>query len=184
VHASAPALANSIYANDVQWVSVVIPIVGIVVACGVPLVRYALAERYERTAIDVLQRVQQAQAAFRDRSGGYASDVASLTTPCTRGDVSLSPDVLSTLSAAGYALALRPAAGTGVVGQDCHGRDLVQDYYITAAPISVVVAARQAFAGRRDGRLYLFFDGVPPREEDMASGLATPLELRESFRIP
>jgi hypothetical protein len=165
-------------------VSVLVPLVGILTAAGVPLARYALMERHERTAVAVLQRVQAAQAQFHRRAGGYASDAASLTTACPGETPVLPAESVQALGAAGYTLTVRPAQGAAAVGMDCHGRAVVADYYVAAAPTSSRVAAREAFAGRGDGRLYVFFDGLAPREADLGTGLATPLDARDALRIP
>jgi hypothetical protein len=167
-----------------RWVAVVVPLVGTLVAAGVPLVRYALMERHEQTAIAVLQRVQEAQAAFQRRAGGYASRIESLTIACEGGEPLLRDDGLAALAGAGYSFTLRPADRARALVRDCHGHDIVSDYYVAAAPSSPAVAARQAFAGRADQPLHFFVDGIAPLERDIERGLATPLALRESFRIP
>jgi type II secretory pathway pseudopilin PulG len=163
--------------------SVVIPIVGIVFMAGVPLWRYAERERNERGAIDALHAVHAAQRAYRAAGSGYATDIAALSAPCG-GVAPLAGDVLERLAAFGYTVRLRAAEGARATGSDCQGRGTSSDYYLAASPVSAHTAARQAFAGRADGRLYLFVDGIAPREADMDGGLATPVELRESFRIP
>jgi hypothetical protein len=173
------------YAHRVKWWwTIGLPLVGTLVAAAVPLVRYARMQRDEGVAIDVMARVQGAQAAFQRLTGGFATDAASLTRACEGSEPVLAPDVLSGLTAAGYGLLLRAAEGAIIGGRDCLGRDLASDYYAAVAPLSPETVARQAFASRGDGRIYLFVDGLAPRERDMASGLATPLEARDSFKIP
>jgi hypothetical protein len=159
-------------------------LVGTVVAAAVPLIRYAGMERDERTAIRVLQRVHAAQVEFQRRTGGFAIDPASLTTACPGAQAVLPSESLAELADADYSFELRAPAGAIVNGRDCQGREIASDYYVAAAPRSAAAAGRQAFAGRSDGRLHLFYDGIAPRETDIAAGLATPLELRETFKIP
>ena len=163
---------------------VAVPLVGIVVAAGVPLVRYAAMERHEQTAIATVRDVIEAQRTYRERSGGFASDVSGLTTVCDASTPVLANDVLTALSSAGYNLELRAAQRAAVIGRDCHGRALVSDFYVAASPRTPSGAARQAFAALSDGRVYLFVDGIAPREHDIESGLPIPLDARESFRIP
>jgi hypothetical protein len=166
------------------WWTIGFPLAGCLVAAAVPLVRYAGMQRDERVAIDVMAQVQGAQAVFQNRSGGFATNAASLTAVCDGREPALSLAVLAGLAAAGYGLQLRAAEGATVSGRDCLGGDVATDYYAAIAPLSPATRARQAYASRGDGRVYLFVDGLAPRERDIASGLATPLEARESFRIP
>jgi hypothetical protein len=79
---------------------------------------------------------------------------------------------------------LRAAEGAAVADTDCRGHQLAHDYYVAAVPLSSDVPARQAVASRGDGRILLFHDGIAPREEDFATGLPTPVEARETFKIP
>jgi hypothetical protein len=171
------------YAEPVTW-RIIVPLLGIVIAAAAPLVRYAVMEQHEQTAIDVLRDVHDAQEIFHRATGGYAADISSLTTPCGTTAAALEEDVLDRLNRAGYALQLRPAEHATVVGRDCHGRDVTSDYYLTGAPLSAFVAGREAFATRSDGRFYLLVDGIAPREREIENGLAIPLDSRDSFRIP
>lgn len=161
-----------------------IPVAGTLLAVSVPLVRYAARDRDERVAIEVVRRISDAQREFRAGTGGYATDVASLTATCAATPAPLSSDVFDRLRTVGYVLHMRAAAGETVGGTDCHGRALASDYYLAVAPASADVAARQAIATRSDGRLFLFHDGIAPTEADIATGLPTPVEERESFKIP
>jgi hypothetical protein len=167
-----------------QLASLVVPLVGSVVAVTVPVVRYALIDRSERAAIAALHSIHDAQQMYHRTSGGYAADLRSLTDACVGQPPALAADVLLRLTQAGYALALRASADAAVTGRDCHGRALVSDYYVAAAPAAPGVLPRQAFAGRSDRQLYLFVDGIAPREAEIASGLAIPLAARETFKIP
>ena len=96
----------------------------------------------------------------------------------------MSDNLTGALAALGYTLHLRAADGADTRGADCQGRPLASDYVLTAAPASSWAVARQAFAMRSDGRIYLFYEGIPPREQDIVTGLATPVEARETFTIP
>lgn len=160
-----------------------VPIVGMCVAAAWPLVRYGEKERAEAVAIATLRTLQAAQERFRTAIGGYATDPASLLGGCPGSEPP--PDtVISELHAAGYVWQLRPAVGVSPSGVDCDGRPIAGDYYVAVAPRTAWEAAGNAFASRADRQVYVFVDGVPPREADMASGLATRLEALESFDIP
>lgn len=164
--------------------SILVPLVGILVAAGVPLARYAAKQRDEAAIVRSLRQVQVAQERFRAAVGAYATDVASLAAGCPEGVASLALAVFDELDRAGYVLLLRAAEGALATGQDCHGRPTASDYYVAAAPQTAWTAADKAFAGRADGQLFIFFDGVPPREADMTGGLAVSIDAVESFKIP
>jgi hypothetical protein len=61
---------------------------------------------------------------------------------------------------------------------------MASDYYSAAQPITPL-DGRQAFAMTARARIYVFFDGIAPRESDMRpGGLAVPLDTVERFKIP
>jgi hypothetical protein len=79
---------------------------------------------------------------------------------------------------------LRAAARAATVGTDCHGRATASDFYAAVQPMDEW-AGRQAMAASAWGRIYVFFDGLPPLERDMeAGGLAVPLDTLDIFKIP
>ena len=166
-----------------RWLVALVPAVGIVLAMAVPLLLHVAKQRDEQVAVDVLRQVHAVQQAFRAHGAGYAINIDSLTTPCPGSNGALSAGSLSQLASVGYALQLRMADAATLTGRDCHGRPVASDYYMAVAPLSAA-AAQEAYAGRSDGHVYLFFDGVPPREADMDDGLAVVLSERESFKIP
>ncbi len=166
---------------------VILPLVGIALAVAVPLARHAQKVRAEHTAAEFLAHVRAAQQRFREehQSAGYASALASLTTACPGSGGAAMGQPTATLIDAGYHVRLRPADGAVTVGDDCHGRPLASDYYVAAEPISAETPAQQAFAVTAAGRVFVFFDGIAPRERDMAAGgLATPLDRLDVFTIP
>ncbi len=145
--------------------------------------------RAEDAAAAVLDAVARAQTAFRSTGGygGYASDLDSLMNPCTSPVPSAlhEPISASHIHTLRYAFAVRPAEGSRVVATDCHGRQSVSDYYASARPRVNGVDGRRAFAMRSSARVFVFFDGVPPRETDMGPfGLAVALNTLERFKIP
>jgi type II secretory pathway pseudopilin PulG len=166
-----------------MW-SILVPLIGICVAAGQPLARYAARQRDEAAAVSALRRIQEAQERFRTSVGGYATDVESLVTGCSEGRAGLPSTVFDELAGAGYVVQLRAAADAAVEGQDCQGRPTATDYYLTAAPRTAHETADKAFAGRADGQLFFFVDGVPPREQDLAGGLAISVDALDSFKIP
>jgi hypothetical protein len=161
-----------------------VPLIGICVAAGLPLTRHVQKQRDEASAVRVLRQVQAAQERFKAVAGWYATDAASLVTSCPGGDAVPPATIFAPLERAGYRLQLRAAIGAMATGQDCHGRPTATDYYLAAAPQTALEAADKAFAGRADGQLFIFVDGVPPRESDMASGLPITIDEMEAFKIP
>jgi hypothetical protein len=164
-----------------------LPLAGLVVVGSIPLVGYARKTAAERDAADALGGVHAAQEAFRNAGGrgGYASQVDSLATPCEGAAPSLPPALVREVAAIRYRLVVRPAVDASPAGVDCHGRPVVSDYYAAVHPDGADAPGQRAFAARADGRIYLFYDGVPPAERDMGEGgLATPLDAAAEFRIP
>jgi len=164
--------------------SILVPVVGACVAAGLPLARYAEKQRHEAVAVSALRSIHDAQQRFKAALGGYATDLGTLGSGCPGNVDGVAADILDDLGDAGYVLELRAAADAMSAGQDCHGRPMATDYYISARPRTVREAAEKAFAGRADGELFVFVDGVPPREADMTSGLATTVDELNSFKIP
>jgi hypothetical protein len=165
------------------WI-LVAPIVGTCLTAGLPLATYVDKQRHEQQAISTLGRIHEAQERFRAVFGGYATDVATLVRGCDGARGLLPPAVLDDLVRAGYVLELRAAREVTLMDRYCEGRSIASDYYVSAAPRTAWQAASNAFAGRADGQLFVFVDGIPPRESDIAAGLAIPVRALESFRIP
>jgi type II secretory pathway pseudopilin PulG len=164
--------------------SILVPLVGICVALAQPLARYASQQRDEAAAVRALRQIQEAQERFKAAVGSYATDAATLVASCPDADAALPATVFAALERAGYLVQLRTARGATVTGHDCHGRPTATDYYLAAAPQAAWEAADKAFAGRADGQLFIFVDGVPPHESDMASGLPIKIDEVETFKIP
>jgi hypothetical protein len=133
--------------------------------------------------MDAIADVREAQRRLQRRTGGFATELNSLTRGCD-GAPELSDEVLASLERAGYALQLRAAGSATIIGRDCDGFALADDYYVAAAPRDSSKPGQQAFAARAGGDLFLFYDGVAPRESEMNRGLATPAAQRGRFKIP
>jgi hypothetical protein len=168
----------------------VLPLVAAAAVPAVPLAQYVHRVRAESAGGAFVQRLVDAQEAFRRQQpgvGGFATAVESLTTACP-GEASppLSSEALTRVADLGFAVSLRPAEGAQAALADCHGRTTASDYYAAIQPSSVDAAPRLAFAlTGSSGRVFVFFDGIAPLERDMApGGLATPLDAVRSFRIP
>jgi hypothetical protein len=162
----------------------IVPVVGMMVAISMPMLRHVEQRRYEQVAIDVLGEVRVAQARFKADAGGYATDLNSLTSSCGEGPVTLGAERLERLRRSGYSLTLRAAEGADERGRDCGGRVLSSDYYVAVSPVDSVEAGEQAFAARSEGDVFLFVDGIAPLESDMSRLLAIRLDERDTFKIP
>jgi type II secretory pathway pseudopilin PulG len=156
---------------------------GIAAAIAVPLVRHIQKQRHEELAIGVLQEVRAAQERFRSVATGYATDIASLLRGCPGETPALDATLITRLDRAGYVLHVRAATGAATAGGGPCG-ELTDDYYVAVAPLSATEAGQQAFAARAHTAVYLFYDGIAPREADFETGLATPLDERARFKIP
>ena len=171
-----------------RWVAVV-GLAGIFAGVAIPVIEHAHRRRAEQAAAVVLAEVARAQTAFRSAGGhgGYASDLESLLTPCSGAAQATLSERLGAHDVRNlrYAFAVRAAEGSRVVATDCHGRSAVSDYYAAAAPRVNGGDGQRAFAMRSGGAVYVFFDGIPPRETDMGPfGLAVALNTLDRFKIP
>ncbi len=168
-----------------MWLLVIlVPLVGACVAAGLPLARYVEKQRHEAVAMTTLRQIHDAQQRYKAASGGYTPDLATLASGCPGKVPPLPADILDDLAGAGYVLELRAATDATPAGEDCQGRPMATDYYVSARPRTAWEAAGKAFAGRADGELFVFVDGVPPRESDMTSGLPITVDELDSFKIP
>lgn len=130
----------------------------------------------ERRAAQVLSAVVEAQRAFRDDGGRgrYATALDTLATPCTEAPAD---DGADAFALDGYVITVRARAGAATGAPDCHGRPTADDFVASAAPRRPGLDGLRALSVSADGRIFAFFDGVPPAERDMApGGLAMPLD--------
>ena len=157
-------------------------LVGIGTTIAVPVATFTGMKRAEDAMVATMTAIAQAQRAFRSGGGrgGYATSLESLTQSCPHG----SPPLLSVASNDRYTVTMRAARDARPVGVDCHGRPTANDYYVAARPAEAF-AGRVAFAATSRGRVFMFFDGIPPVEDEMTSrGLAVASDSMPPFKIP
>ena len=170
---------------SVKRIVVGLAVIGIVTAVSIQVRAQFRMRHAERVAAASLKAIVEAERVFRKAGGrgGYAIDFQSLTQPCP-GERAAALSSLPPFSAYEYRVVLRAAEGASVTGTDCHGRPAASDFYAALQPVHGW-AGRQAFASSSWGRIYVFFDGLPPVERDMAAGgLAVPLDALDTFKIP
>lgn len=170
-----------------------IPLAGTLIVAAFPLVSHLRLVAREARAEQRLSELWGAQEGFRGAGGGggFATAMASLTTPCPPavsgiagpGTSGPGPPGPGSDGVTGYVMTLRAARDSQPMALDCHGRPTSSDYYAAATPGPS--AGRRAFAMTSNGRVFLFFDGIAPTEADMApGGLATPRETLDTLKIP
>jgi hypothetical protein len=162
-----------------------LPVLVVVAAAAVPLVRHVREVRAERVGADVARLVVEAQWWFRAAGTGYATRLASLTTPCPGvARAALDASVIARGVAAGYEVTLRAAEGASWRGPDCHGHPTAENFHLGVQP-RAPAPPRLAFGATAQGGIFLFVDGIAPRERDMEpGGLAVPIDADGAFRIP
>jgi type IV pilus assembly protein PilA len=174
-----PALSRSDGFTLIELLATV-AVVGILAALTVPGLMRAKMSANEASAIGSLKAINVAQAAYAASaaSGGYATQLNVLGTPCPgQSTTFLSPELAADPSMkSGYDIVL--AAGVSGPGpNDCNGSATREGYYLTAAPSSAGATGRRAFATSSAQVIYVVASGAPPSEASMASGGgATPIQ--------
>ena len=154
---------------------------------AIPVAQHVEARRAEAWGEAFLVRLLNAQREFQRRSGaGFAATLEALTAACPGASATLDAGEVDRVSNHGFHIVLRPADGSRTAAADCNGRPTTIDFYVALEPASADSAPRRAYASTGSGgRIFVFFDGLAPAERDMApGGLATPLEVLGTFRIP
>jgi Tfp pilus assembly protein PilE len=157
---------------------IVLAAAGLVAAVSYPLVTRRVAAEGERAAITWLHTIADAQARFRIVNGGYATTLDSLVEPCGSQQPALSAVLTGQhIVDAGYEMTMRGKREAVAGPLDCHGRATSTDFYVAARPLLVQPEGSRGMAMTSGGGIFVFFDGVPPREVEMGvGGLAVPLE--------
>lgn len=151
---------------------------GLAAAVAYPLVTRQIAINREAAAAEWLYAIGEAQGRFRAANGGYAASLQSLVEPCGDGAAVLAVQLThARIVDSGHEMAVRPASAASQGPSDCHGRATTSDFYVSARPLVIGRDGSRGLAMTSAGRVFLFFDGVPPTEADMApGGLAMPLD--------
>jgi type IV pilus assembly protein PilA len=158
----------------------VVALISIVAALGIPGLLRARMTANETTAIATLHATASGEKAYSAAcgNGGNAASYRVLGTPIAPGtDPFISADLA--LSEApvrsGYTFTLD--AGEAEPGPlDCHGRSTSEGFYATAAPISFGSTGTRAFATNLDGTVWQRTGPTPPFEPFLPSWSVSPVQ--------
>lgn len=154
----------------------VVAVIGIVAALGMPGLLRARVAGNEASAIASLRAISSAQWAYQASCGQglYAATLGVLgTSPAGGADPFISPDlgVGSSIVKSGYTVAM---SGTAATGSSCNGGALVSGYQATANPVSTSSGTRY-FATNTIGTVFQSTATILMPETGWPSG-ATPIQ--------
>jgi type IV pilus assembly protein PilA len=146
---------------------IVVAIIGLIAAIGVPgLVRARIAS-LEAGAIGSLRAINSAQSTYASSCGrgGYAQTLADLSKPAVgSANLFISPDISSNgVIKSGYVINLSADTAATIVTpgtSTCNGSslDAVSTYFAEAHPASVGISGQRSFA--TDSRATIFWNGT------------------------
>jgi type II secretory pathway pseudopilin PulG len=155
-----------------------IVVLGIIAAIAVPGLLRARMSANEATAIGAMRAVMSAQAAYSSAaaSGGYATSLRVLATPCPGASQGfILPDLGTDPSEkSGYRIALA-SAGAPAGPPDCNGRGTEENYYATATPVTHGSTGRRSFSTSAAGTIFFTPMPDPPSPRATLDGTATPV---------
>jgi prepilin-type N-terminal cleavage/methylation domain-containing protein len=150
---------------------IVVAVLGVISAIAIGHLLRARIVANEASAVSSMRAVASGQATFASTCGnGYYQPVmANLVT-----NNYVSPDVALTQKS-GYTFTLAAAAGATPGPADCDGNATRNDFYYTAAPMTVTTG-RRAFATNFAATIWQDSTGVPPAEPFTASATVLPID--------
>lgn len=145
---------------------IVVAVIGILAAIGVPMLLRARISSNEASAIASLRVIVSSQTDFQAFSRGFADDLTTLASTCPG---STAPFISSDLGAndvtkSGYRFTATAGAGAMVGPDDCFGNPTQSTYYASATPIAVGISGSRAFAANASSTMWQNTAGVPPAE--------------------
>lgn len=135
---------------------IVVTIIGIIAAIGIPGLLRARQSGNEASAIGAVRAMTSGQTAFFSTcgGGGYAETLGALLTGAPGGPPFVSPDVAPVKS--GYAIA--NTGGGGVVlaaAATCNAvSDSTRGYLVTATPLTFGSTGQRSFGSDQQGTIY------------------------------
>jgi type IV pilus assembly protein PilA len=157
---------------------IVVTIIGIIAAIGIPGLLRARQSGNEVSAIGSIRSMTSAQTAFASScgGGGYAETLPALLTGAAGGPPFLNPDVAPLKS--GY---LMTNTGSGAVvlmaADTCNVvADTRRSYLVTATPLSVGSTGQRSFGSDEQGTIYQDKTGVSLTTPLVAGGNVSTLQ--------
>lgn len=156
----------------------VVAIIGILAALGIPGLLRARQSGNEASAIGSVRAISAGQTAFSSScgGGGYAETLNALATAPPGGASFVSPDVTAAKSGylivnTGSGAVVLPAAGT------CNAvADARRGYLVTATPITVGSTGQRSFASDQQGTIYQDHTGALLTAPLASGGTVTVLQ--------
>ena len=155
---------------------IVVTIIGIIAAIGIPGLLRARQSGNEASAIGSIRSMTSGQTAFASScgGGGYAETLNALLTGPSGGAPFISPDVAPIKS--GYLIA--NTGSTGIVLAAAATCNLIADsrggYLVTATPLSLGSTGQRSFGSDQQGTIY---------QDNSGALLAAPLIVGGSVSI-
>ena len=160
---------------------IVVAIIGIIAAIAVPGLMRARMTSNEASAKGSLRAITGAEASYSAGAGngGYAISLSVLGRGCPGSAQGfISPDLGVAAPPAlksGYSINLA-TAGAGAGPNDCNGTSTENNYYATAAPISVGSSGNAGFSASAAGTIFQDPSGAVPTLAATLAGTATPIQ--------
>lgn len=150
---------------------IVVTVIGILAAMGVPFLLAARAAANESSAIGSLRAMNTAESnyAVTCAAGAY-----NLNIPHLVAQEYLSPD-MGFNPKSGYNFAMQASAGAQAGPGDCTGAATVTAYYATGRPMATTTG-RRGFATDAGGTIWQDSSGVPPAEPFAVAGTVSTIQ--------
>ena len=145
---------------------IVVTIIGIIAAIGVPGLLRARQSGNEASAIGTVRAVTSAEATYAAScgGGGYATTLTALGLAPAGGVAFVSPEVSAGVKS-GYIFAVAAGAGSSVVvvaASTCNAAatDAVTGFHVTGVPLGMGSTGQRSFASNQAGPIYQDRTGV------------------------
>jgi type IV pilus assembly protein PilA len=153
-------------------------VIALLSAIAVPTVFRSRLAANETSAVGNLRAVHTAELTYALTCGYglYAAAFPALGGPS--GDEFLPPDLTAgpVVTKSGYNYEIQPGPSGPSGLSDCYGAATSTEYYVTAAPITVLTTGNRAFASNQGIIIWQDTTGVSPVEPFVAGGTVTPIE--------
>jgi type IV pilus assembly protein PilA len=159
---------------------IVVAIIAIIAAIAIPGLLRARMSGNEASAIGSMRTIVSAQQTYASSNGGFAIDLAVLSTPCVGSSAGfLSPDLGNTTTEkSGYRVTMGAGVGSALTTTDCTAAANVvnSNYYASAVPLGLGTSGGRAFATNASGTVWQDTSGTAPGEPFTAGGTIGPTQ--------